>query len=325
MDYFLGFDGGGTKTECVLLDAAGSVVARASAGPSNLLRVGSDAAFAALASSAAAALAGADLESSDVGGVCAGLAGAGRPRVAQQVKSFLQQNFRRALVHVTTDFEIALEAAAGAGPGVVLIAGTGSSAFGRNAVGQTARAGGYGPWVGDEGSAFDIGRRAVAAVARAREDAASSTRLAELVLPALALASWDDLIEHVAQHADDVFPLLFPVVIDAASSGDGPAHEILLEGAAALARLAETVIRRLNLQDTQFVLAKSGGVFSRTALLEGPLDHALWKIAPRAEISVLNESPAVGAARLAARLAGASSSVAEVPPKSRSRKHGAEG
>ncbi len=323
MDYFLGFDGGGSKTECVLLDGAGNVVARAAAGPSNPLRIGFDAAFAALVTSAASTLAAADLSSADVCAVCAGLAGAGRPPVVEKVKAFLEQNFRRALAHVTTDLEVALEAAAGGAPGVVLIAGTGSSAFGRNARGLTARAGGYGPWIGDEGGAFDIGRRAVAAVARAREDAAAPTRLTESVLSALELPDWDDLIERIARKADDVFPRLFPVVVEAATSGDSVAHEILLEAARALSRLAETVIRALDLSNTSFVLAKSGGVFGRSTLLEGPLDDLLRRLASGAKIELLHDAPAVGAARMAARLAGARLGAA-APAKLRGRKHGAE-
>ncbi len=95
--------------------------------------------------------------------------------------AFLSQEFLNAVSQVTTDYEIALEAAVGAGPGVVLIAGTGSAAYGRNAAGEMARAGGYGPWVGDEGSAFEIGRRAVAAVARTRDQAAPMTLLTDMI------------------------------------------------------------------------------------------------------------------------------------------------
>lgn len=304
MSYYVGFDGGGTKTECVVADASGHAVARAVAGPSNPLRVGFDQAFAALTRAAATALADLSLETRHVRAVCAGLAGAGRPNVARRVMSFLAEAFPSSFTHVTTDLEVTLEAAAGPGPGVVLIAGTGSAAFGRNAAGEVARAGGHGPWIGDEGSAFEIGRRAVVAVARARDVAASVTLLAERIPAALGNLSWDELTERIAGDPDEVFPGIFPVVVEAADAGDKAACEILLDAAVRLSSLALTVIRRLDLVAHEFVLAKSGGVFGRSRLLDGKLDAELASAAPRAKIGPLEISPAIGAARLAARLAG---------------------
>ncbi len=310
MNHYLGFDGGGSKTECVVLDAGERVVAQATAGPSNPLRVGQEQAETALTSAAAKALASVNLRTRDVRAVCAGLAGAGRPKVARDVKSFLETSFPASLVHVTTDLEVALEAAAGPGPGVVLIAGTGSSAYGRNAADKAARAGGHGPWIGDEGSAFDIGRRAVVALASARDLGAPLPRVAERIPAALKIANWDELTERIAKNPDDVFPRLFPVVVEAAEAGDEAAREILASAVAALADLAGAVIHRLGLGEAEFVLAKSGGVFGRSALLDAPLDRALRQLAPRAKISLLEVSPAVGAARLAKRLAAAQPSSA---------------
>jgi N-acetylglucosamine kinase-like BadF-type ATPase len=306
MTYYLGFDGGGTKTECVVLDASGHVLAEAVAGPSNPLRAGFDRAFDALRTAAATALGQAKLESRQVRGVCAGLAGAGRPRVAQAVLSFLKEAFPHSFVQVATDFEVALEAAAGSGPGVVLIAGTGSAAFGRNAAGQLARAGGHGPSVGDEGSAFDIGRRAVAAAARARDFTGPATRLVEVIPAALGCPTWDELTERIARSPDDVFPLIFPLVVEAAEARDTAAREMLFTAAVDLAGIARAVIRRLNLEGEEFVLAKSGGVFGRSRLLDATLDSMLRSAAPRAQIRLLETPPAVGAARLARRLAGLS-------------------
>ena len=310
MNHYLGFDGGGSKTECVVLHADERVVAQATAGPSNPLRVGQEQAEAALTSAAAKALASVNLRTRDVRAVCAGLAGAGRPNVVADMKSFLETSFPTSLVHVTTDLEVALEAAAGVGPGVVLIAGTGSSAYGRNAADEAVRAGGHGPWIGDEGSAFDIGRRAVVAVASARDLGAPLPRLAKRIPAALQVPNWDELTERIAKNPDDVFPRLFPVVVEAADAGDEAAREILASAAAALADLAGAVICRLGLGKAEFVLAKSGGVFGRSALLDAPLDRALRQLAPRAKISLLEVSPAVGAARLAKRLAAAQPSSA---------------
>lgn len=304
MSDYLGFDGGGTKTECVVLDTGGRIVGQSVSGPSNPLRVGFEEALEALTSAATAALADARVAPREIRALCAGLAGAGRPRVAEVMASFLKEAFPDSLTHVTTDLEVALEAAAGPGPGVVLIAGTGSSAFGRNAAGQVARAGGYGPWVGDEGSAFEIGRRAVAAAARARDLAAPPTRLAEMIPAGLGCPTWEELIERIAANPDEVFPRIFPLVVEAAEAKDTASREILFTAAVELSSIARTVIRRLNLQDQEFVLAKSGGVFGRSRLLDAMLDSILSGAAPRAKIGLLETSPAVGAARLAERLAG---------------------
>ena len=175
-------------------------------------------------------------------------------------------------------------------------------AYGRNAAGETARAGGYGPWIGDEGSAFEIGRRAVAAVARSRDLDAPVTVMAEMIPAALDCPDWDDLMLRIMKNPDDVFPKLFPVVADAANAEDSAAKEILFASAIGLGNLAMIVIRRLGMKDQEFPLVKCGGVFGRSRMLDSLLDSVLASGALRAKISRLEISPAVGAARMAARL-----------------------
>src|ERR1700674_2418231 len=314
MGYSLGFDGGGTKTDCVLLDAKGAVIGEGRGGPANPLRSGYDGAFSSLREAAAGAIAAAKIRPADITHVCAGLAGAGRRSVVRRIMVFLSQEFPAALAQVATDYEVALEAAAGSGPGVVLVAGTGSVAYGRNAAGGTARAGGYGPWLGDEGSAFEIGRRAVSAVARSRDADAPVTVLAEMISAALDCPDWDDLMLRIMKNPDDVFPKLFPVVVAAANSEDNAAKEILFASAIGLGNLAMIVIRRLGMKGEQFPLVKCGGVFGHCQMLDSLLDSVLTSGALRAKILRLEISPAVGAARMAARLA-------EPPPQAAS--HGA--
>jgi N-acetylmuramic acid 6-phosphate etherase len=303
MSYSLGFDGGGTKTSCVVLDARGTLIGEGSGGPSNPLRCGYKTALQSLDEAAAGALLQARVGTGSVTAVCAGLAGGGRRNVVRRVMQFLAQEFPRAIAHVTTDGEIALETAAGTGPGVVLLAGTGSAAFGRNAQGETARAGGYGPWVGDEGSAFDIGRRALGAVARTRDLAAPVTLLTDMIPAALQCTDWDELAEKTMKCPDEIFPKLFPVVAAAAEAEDSAAKEILFTAAIGLGNLAMIVVRRLGMRDADFPLVKCGGVFGRSRILEELLDSVLRSGALRANISRLKISPAMGAARMAARLA----------------------
>lgn len=302
MAYYLGFDGGGTKTECALLDASGQLLSRGLGGPSNPLRTGFERAFAGLGEAANGALTAAGVDARQVQAICAGLAGAGRARVVKRVMAHLVEAFPEADVHVTTDFDVALETAVGEAPGVVLIAGTGSSAYGRNADGRTVRAGGLGPWIGDEGSAFDIGRRAVVAVARARDSLEPVTLLAELIPNALQCPTWESLTERVAEAPEQTFPRIFPLVLEAAEADDPPARDILLGAAFRLSRIAGSVIQQLGLSAEEFVLAKSGGVFGHSAMFESALDALLQSLAPRARICLLSEQPALGAARMALRL-----------------------
>ena len=302
MAYALGFDGGGTKTDCVLLDAKSAVVGEGHGGPANPLRSGYDGAFTSLREAAAAAMAAGKIRPADITRVCAGLAGAGRSSVVRRMMTFLSQEFPLSQAQVVTDYEIALEAAVGQGQGVILIAGTGSVAYGRNAEGETWRAGGYGPWVGDEGSAFEIGRRAVSAVMRSRDGDAQVTAMTEMIPAALDCPDWDDLMLRAMKNPDDVFPKLFPVVAAAASSQDTAAKEILFASAIGLGNLAMVVIRRLGMKGQKFPLVKCGGVFGHSRMLDSLLDSVLASGALRAKISRLEISPALGAARMAARL-----------------------
>jgi N-acetylglucosamine kinase-like BadF-type ATPase len=299
---YIGFDGGGTKTECVLTDAEGRVLAQAVAGPSNPLRIGFEEAFSSLTAAADHVLGAAKLDAAQIAGVCAGLAGAGRKHVLKRVMAFLVEMLPNAVVYVTTDLEIALEAAVGSGEGVIVIAGTGSAAFGRNAAGKTLRAGGYGPWIGDEGSGFDIGRRAVAAMAKSRDRLAPVTVLADMIPAALELESWDALIEKIAASPDEVFPRIFPLVVEAAEAEDNAAREILFTAALGLSQLASVVIRKLEMQERKFVVAKVGGVHGRSTLFDQALDALIQSGAPRARIERLAAPPVMGAAQLARRL-----------------------
>src|ERR1700733_3990698 len=113
MGYSIGIDGGGTKTDCVVLNAAGAVVGEARGGPANPMRSGYEAAFRTISEVAAEALKIAHLHTGDVTAVCAGLAGAGQRSVVRRTMVFLAHEFPKALAHVTTDYEIALEAAVG--------------------------------------------------------------------------------------------------------------------------------------------------------------------------------------------------------------------
>jgi glucosamine kinase len=299
--YFLGFDGGGTKTECVLADDQGTVLARATAGPSNLLRTGYTRAWFSLSAAADSVLGQNKLRADDIRGICAGLGGAGRSGVVKRAKTFFERSFPNAKVLVTTDLEIALEAAFGTGGGIILLAGTGSAAFGRDVNGRTARAGGRGPWISDEGSAFDIGRRAIAAIVRSEEHRGPSTALSKNLFKWHDCRNWDSLLERIAKNPDDVFPKTFPLVAKVADSGDEVAQGILSTAAVSLAELASLVSSDLGWSDREVLIGQVGGVFGRSKFFDKAIEAELKKACPRARFVTAKMSPAEAAVHIAIR------------------------
>jgi len=286
MGFFLGIDGGGTKTECTLADEAGEVVARASCTGANLRRTSATELRATLSQCLEALRRQAGLARLECDAVCAGFAGAGQEEARRKAEEVLRDLLRPKLLAVVGDMEVALEAAVGAGAGVVLIAGTGSIAYGRNEAGKTARAGGRGFEVSDEGSGFDIGRRAVEA---ARQIPASL--LGELVRRA-GLSGSASPTELAA---------LVPAVVQAARSGDVVAGEILERAASELAKLAVAVLRELELVGAEVVVAASGGVIVECDDVLARARAEILAAAPRARVGRLAVSAADGAARMAQR------------------------
>jgi N-acetylglucosamine kinase-like BadF-type ATPase len=308
--FFLGFDGGGTKTECALADASGRVVARAAAGPSNPLRTGYTRAWFALSEAADSVLARHRLRAGDIRGVCAGLGGAGRSGTARRVTTFFERSYPNARVRVTSDLETAFEAAFGGGEGIVLVAGAGSAAFGRDVHGRTARAGGRGPWFSDEGSAFDIGCRAVKAVAMAEERRGPVTALSGRLFAALQTRNWDSLAEQIAKNPDDVFPKTFPLVAELADDEDAVSRAILSAAAADLAELAGSVAAELGWQSRDFPIAKMGGVQERSLFFDRAIEAELKRRLPRSQTVPVTIAPAEAAVGMAARLAGSKGNAA---------------
>jgi N-acetylglucosamine kinase-like BadF-type ATPase len=314
MRLVLGFDGGGTKTDCVLMDESGAVLARSQAGPSNPLRVGFGAAFSAIREAARRGFALAALpDGSSAAALCAGLAGAGPPESAEKIRALLAAEFPESKVEVCTDLDIAL-AATGDGPVIVLLAGTGSFAVGRNTASETARAGGYGSQIGDQGSAYDIGRRAVLTAMHENDRTGVDSLLGQRLLRELGSADWSEVKARAQAASDEVFPRLFSVVATIAdwietssetaaeTAARNSARGILLAAAFDLGSLADNLAERLHLRGTRFVLAKTGGMIGRSKYLENQLDECLRNAFPLAEIGVLRISPAEAAARLALRL-----------------------
>jgi len=283
------------------MDEAREVRARGRSGPSNPMRVGFGGALAAVCEAGRAAIQSAKLTLADIRVICAGLAGTGQPESQRKMKKLLAEEFPETLVNVCTDLDLTLEAT-GEGPAIVLVAGTGSAAVGRDRTGGIVRVGGHGPLLGDEGSSYDIGRRAAIAALRAFDRGMPDSPLAAKILRELHVSDWEDFHLRVYNAPDEVFPRIFPVVIAAAEEGDTAAQALLQHAAADLADLMADLVERLQLKSEKFLMVKSGGMVARSAYFDKLLDERLRLAAPHAEFGSLVLSPAEAAARLAVRL-----------------------
>jgi N-acetylglucosamine kinase-like BadF-type ATPase len=302
MSLVLGFDGGGTKTECVLMDATHAVRARGRGGPSNPMRVGFEGALESIREATQVTLRTANVAQSEIGAICAGLAGAAQPESAATMTDLLTREFPGKAVHVCTDLALTLEATGG-GPAMVLIAGTGSAAIGRGCDGQIGRVGGHGFLLGDEGSAYDIGQRAAIAAMRAKDRGDRNSSLASLILRGLKLTDWPEIELRVYQGApDEVFPRIFPVVAAAADQGDSEAGQLLNEASARLAQLVGDLAARLHLKEDKHLLVKTGGMVGRSAYFDRVMDEQLRLAVPHAEFGPLAMTEAEAAAKIALRL-----------------------
>lgn len=286
MRYMLGFDGGGTKTDCVLMDETGAVVARSRSGPSNPTRVGTDLAIAALVEAAERAITASGRAACEIVAISGAVGGVGVSGAAPEFIRRLKLKFPSASVTINTDLAVAL-AATGERPGIVVIAGTGSAVFGRNAAGNTARDGGFGPVLGDPGSAYDIGRKVLLAEWR-RVLSGEESYLRNEILE-LFKCNWVELQERIRANPDSILPKIFPLVANAANKSDDPSRALLRASAEELVGLVRGVVERLDLVNEPFFLAKTGGVFNRTPHFDDYFDQGVRRVAPKARIGPLPE------------------------------------
>jgi len=296
MRWVLGFDGGGTKTDCVLMDESGAVVARARSGASNPTSFGVEVSLASLSGAASDALRTAGRSEKDVAYLVAGISGAGEPSMRSALQLGLQPGFPNATILITSDLVLSL-GATGEIPSVVVIAGTGSAVLGRTAPFELARAGGFGPVIGDPGSAYDIGRKAVAMCFQKHLNSEAFPLGAKI----LETFQWkfNEFFDRARVQPGAVFPKIFPVVGGAAEGGDVAARTLLVGAAQDLQEQAREVIEKLKLRDANFFLAKTGGVFDGSAFLNAQFDSLIREIAPKARIGPLPRTVAEAAAQLA--------------------------
>jgi N-acetylglucosamine kinase-like BadF-type ATPase len=296
----VGIDGGGTKTDVVLMDRARRVLGRGQAGSTNWNSVGLDGARANLSQAVDAALADANRGRAQVSAVCIGASGVDRPLDRERMTQWLGDLFPAARLIIHNDAIIALASGTGGEIyGVVLISGTGMIVYGFDRQGKRVRAGGWGALLGDVGSGYAIGAALLKAVTWAADGRAAQTALTAAVLGHLGLEQPQQLIDWAYGNiAWERFAALAPLAIRCAEEGDPVAEAIVEEAASGLAVAVQAVVEQLHLGQAAFPLVLAGGNL-RPGFFQERVRQMLQAVAPNAHLIRPEVDPAVGAALLA--------------------------
>lgn len=231
MSYLIGIDGGGTKTHAVLTNLNGEKLFECFGGPSNFLILGTEKVSETLLTLIDSCKNYLNISYSDISFVLLGTTGAGRRSDAELLENDFQsyltsknisiKNFR-----VESDARIALEGAFSGKPGSILIAGTGSIMFGKDKDGNIHRVGGFGRYIGDEGSGYSIGKKALTAIAKSFDGRGKKTILSELVAEKFGIVSSEKLITEVYKNNFDIASVT-PLVLQASEIKDEIAVHII--------------------------------------------------------------------------------------------------
>lgn len=300
MKLIAGVDGGGSHTTVALADPSGRELLRRSGGAGFVDPRAPVAAGEAVAALLRAALDEAGVPA-PVEALCAGLAGAGNGAEREAVRRLLNDAGVARIVRVVSDGEAALEGALGAEPGILLVAGTGSVAFGRAEDGRVERCGGWGWLMGDEGSAVALARAALRAALRSEDGRGPATQLLPRILAVLGLAGPAELPAWAGRATKREIAALASLVTEIAVADDWVANGIVEAAAADLAQHAAALARRLGPWSGERSLVFHGGLFRSELFTE----HALSAVrahAPGFRVRPPSADAVAGAVRLAAVL-----------------------
>ncbi len=309
MAYFLGIDGGATKSHVVLSNGTGRLVGEGQNGPSNYHIVGVEQAASNLSEAISQALALSAVSPTDVKAACAGMAGLDGASDQKQMHQILTTALNASGLNCPwrslNDSVVAWAGAFHGEPGALIASGSGAVAFAVGENGRSARADGLGHWLGDAGSGYDIGRRGLRAALAALDERGPATRLTEH-FRANAGSSQSEWIDWVAgldssiSHAHEQFRSFAPYVFEAAASDDAVARTILHGAGAALAGTAASVLRKVGLL-TEPQVATAGSVLQQPSSLRQAFRAALEADLPGCQIVPARSDPACGAALLASK------------------------
>lgn len=304
--YFLGVDGGATKTLAVVADSKGDQVSVGRGGPSNRDAVGQETAVMSVRNAIEAALCGAGLSGQDVTCAVLALAGIHTPQDQKLFRQELNYLDPPSGFYIQNDVVAAWAAGTTCEPGIVVVSGTGSNAFGVNASGHTWRAGGWGHILGDEGSGYWIGLVGMRAALNYYDGRGPKTRLLDRLTDFYGLSSIEELAGlayHCGLTKHEVAGFAV-AVYEEAQQHDAVALRLFRKAGRDLGVAAAAVVRQLGMQEESFPLALTGSVFASGAVLMESFAAVLRRAAPLARLLVPDMPSVGGAVLLAVRAAG---------------------
>ncbi|MDA8206930.1 MAG: hypothetical protein M0Z36_12755 [Thermaerobacter sp.] len=300
---WLGVDGGGTKTEALLVDRT-RVLGFQKTGPSNHQGVGMDAAVAAIQDAVNGVLVHGGYRLHQVEGVVLGLAGADFPEDVDELSQRLTLVFGQVPFRVVNDAVIALHAGTDKGWGIAAIAGTGGNVFGLSPDGRGRQVGGLGYEYGDYGSGIDIARDVLHYAFRSAERRGPKTALENAVLGMLGFPSYSALSHAMyrKQIAPEVFLVLAPVCFSAACDQDPVAINILQRQGRAIAESVVGCARLLDMETELIDVVLAGSLWlGQAPHMKDALVQTLARDLPKAQVALTDLKPVAGAALLAMR------------------------
>lgn len=299
--YVVGLDGGGTKTAAIIADLHGTLAGEAKGPASNFQVIGVEKASDVLFAMVQECCRAVSCEFEDVACVLAGLTGAGRPsdqeRMGEAFRSLSRKrgaDFKN--IRIESDARVALEGAFKGKPGIILIAGTGSIAFGKDEKGSIYRAGGWGRMIGDEGGGYAIGRDGLNAVTRELDGRGEHTNLTKLVAEEFGLKDQESIIAAVYRDNFDLASLA-RIVIDTVSAHDPVCEQIVDRAASELTDHVRTIAIKMG--GKSIPLAFIGTVLSVENALANALRKKIASALPHISIAQPLSPPAYGAVLMA--------------------------
>ena len=300
MKYYIGIDGGATKTVGLISDLNGTVLGRVETGPVNYHKESIKLLEENLTKNIKKLLLKVKGNVCDIKKIVMGVSGVDRPQEKRMVKGFLNKLGISRKTKVFNDAVIALKGGTKKGYGIVVIAGTGSIVYGLNKKGKTKRVGGWGDILDDIGSGYDIGLRALRAVMNAYDGKGPKTKMTRVILKKLNLKKpaelvlWIDKCVNIKLNISQMAFQLF----NACKSGDEVAEGILNEVSNKLCYSAKIIAKELEFnRHVEVVL--SGGLFLKNLIYFGVMKEQLLGYLPRAKVVFPYHEPAFGALMIA--------------------------
>lgn len=299
----VGIDGGGTKTQAMLMDEHGAVLGSGLGGPSNYDDIGVEATRANIAEAVQAACQAASIEQRSFDTAFLGLAGVVSPTdrsIIHTIATSLELAPSER-IQVDHDCRIALAGGLSGRPGMAQIAGTGASSYGRTADGREWRSGGWGHILSDEGSSYWFGIEAIKLALRCADGRQAPSQIYTQVMQTFELSDINEIMHrfYVNGLSRSEIAQLAPLVIEAAREGDDAALALIKAGMEQIAECVEAVARRLGFDQGPSELALIGGLFRAGAIVIDPFKEAVNARLPECRLLLAERDPVVGACLLA--------------------------